>query len=367
MVKISKLSFSGWKQFREVSDFEPGNLTVFIGMNGSGKSNIMELFVFLKNLIDQPGRLQTYLVENGYASSVLHYGPDVTKELALSLDIRSEVGNNNYSIVLKYSKPNKLIFKSENYLFTADNPRVEGTTTPRSCGEGHEEAKIMDVDNTTARTILSLINKIQIYQFHNTSYTASMRQASYVEHKGYLRSNGENIASVLYYLKEEHPTQYRKIVTLLKKAFPFFENFTFDVLNKNVEMGWKEEGQRYEFHISQASDGMMRTICLFTLLMLPEKMQPEIILLDEPELGLHPAAINILSMLLEQASEKKQIFVSTQSTQIVDQTDLSNIAVINRKGGVSTLEKPDYEALEFWRDEYSNSQIWDKNLIGGKP
>lgn len=367
MIKISNLSFSGWKQFNEVQNFAPGSLNIFIGINGSGKSNLIELFMLIRYLTSRPGKLQSYIIENGYASSLLHYGPDRTKNLTFDLTISSDTGDNYYGVSLKYTKPNRLIFEREEYLYSAYEQQSDQSHQPRSCGQGHEEAKLPEIDNQVAKTINGFLSRISIYQFHNTGMAAGMRTASYEAYNTYLRSNGENIASILYFLNQEYPASYNKIIMMLRRAFPFFENFRFDVLNKQVSVSWKEQGYPYEFHISQASDGMMRTICLFTLLLLPEAMMPPIILLDEPELGLHPAAVSILSSLLEMASKRTQLFVCTQSIQLVDQTDLTNLVVIDRKMGVSTLSRPDEDLLAFWKDEYSNSQLWDKNLIGGRP
>lgn len=368
MVRLSRMSFSGWKQFRQVENFEPGNLNVFIGVNGSGKSNLLELFKFLRHIVASPsGKLQSYLTANGYASSLLHYGNSITKEMSVNLEITTDVGKNDYSFELIFAKPNKFIFKSESYLFKPTQSRGEFNQTKKSCGEGHDEAKLPEISNPFANAITGFIRKIYMFQFHNTDQTADIRLPSPEEHRSYLMQNGENISSVLHYLSKEFPLQFKRITSALRYVFPFFEEFSFAVLNKQVQVNWKEEDYHYEFELSQASDGMLRTICLFTLLLLPDEMLPEIILIDEPELGLHPSAVGVLAELLQSLSKRKQIFICTQSIQLVDMIPLENIIVIERTGGKSTLKRPDLESLENWRAHYSNSEIWDKNLIGGRP
>lgn len=364
MILIKRISIQGWRSIKEISSYEPGKINVLIGANGAGKSNLVSFFKFLRQILSPVGHLQSYISENGHASANLHYGPDVTKIISSEIVLSTDIGLNYYRFALKYVKPDKLIFANEGYKFEnfgEDEQYLE-------CGStGQEEANIVKVGNDFTKAITQFINNITIFQFHNTGDTAGMRNNSHINNGSYLRSNGENIASVLYNLSINHVAHYVRLVNTLRLVFPFFDDFVFYNDSDYFLLKWKESGQKYELNASQASDGMLRTICLFTLLMQPQKKLPQVILIDEPELGLHPVAINLLMGVIQEASINRQIFICTQSPQIVDQSDFNDIVVLNREYGHTSLYKPKENEFKDWLDTYTNSQIWEKNLIGGRP
>jgi len=148
---------------------------------------------------------------------------------------------------------------------------------------------------------------------------------------------------------------------------PFIEDFVLepDYSGKNIRLGWKEYDKDFEFSADQLSDGTLRAIALTTLLLQPNL--PNLICIDEPELGLHPNAINVLADLLKKASTKAQIIVSTQSPALIDNFEMENIIVSDRINGSSQFRRLQEKEYENWLEEYSLSQLWESNLIGGKP
>lgn len=90
-------------------------------------------------------------------------------------------------------------------------------------------------------------------------------------------------------------------------------------------------------------------------------------MVDEPEIGLHPYALNVIASLLRAASHHTQVLVSTQSSAFLDGFESEDIVVVERNGEATEFSRPDAEELETWLEEYSLGEIWEKNVIGGGP
>jgi predicted ATPase len=99
----------------------------------------------------------------------------------------------------------------------------------------------------------------------------------------------------------------------------------------------------------------------------PADQQAETIIIDEPELGLHPYAITVLAGLLKSASKEKQIIVSTQSVDLLSEFSPEDVIVVDRNGNKSILSRLDSSTLQDWLEEYSLGELWKKNLLGGRP
>ncbi len=186
----------------------------------------------------------------------------------------------------------------------------------------------------------------------------------------YLRPDARNLGAFLYLLKEHYPLNYRRIVKIIRLAAPFFGDFLLRPQPDNkeqIDLEWTEKGEDIPFKAHLLSDGTLRFICLATVLMQPEELQPGTILIDEPELGLHPFAINLLASLLRSTSKKRQVILSTQSTDLLNEFSSEDVIVADRMEGHTYLHRLDSQALENWLTEYSLGELWQKNLLGGRP
>lgn len=132
-------------------------------------------------------------------------------------------------------------------------------------------------------------------------------------------------------------------------------------------LNWREKGRDYLFGPHQISDGTLRVIALATLLLQPEDMLPDVIVIDEPELGLHPYAIGVLAALFRKASHHCQLIISTQSAELLDYFDADEVIVVNRKGESSEYRRLTTAELDTWLEDYSLSELWEKNVLGGGP
>jgi len=366
--KLTKLTLNGFKTIKKMTDFEPSSLTVLIGPNGAGKSNFISFFRMLSWAMQPPGNLQIYMSELGGASTILHDGPSKTHEIEAEMTFRTEAGENQYNFRLVFSAGDTLIFADERYRFSREEPlqRVPW----KSLGAGHRESnlivKAMEGD-TTASVIHSLLRRLIIYQFHNTSPTARMRTKWNVEDNRFLKEDGANIAPFLLRLREKESKSYQLIVETIRLILPFFADFELEADWNSLLLSWREQGTDQVFNASQAADGMLRVIALVTLLLQPDRNLPDVLILDEPELGLHPYAINVISGLLKSLSVKKQVIVATQSMPFIDYFNPEDIVVVDRKGRESQFRRLDAKNLAEWLEDYSLSELWEKNVIGGRP
>jgi predicted ATPase len=363
-IKLRKIRIEGYKSIESL-DFDARNLNILIGPNGAGKSNFISFFKFLGKMLESDGRLQEYVTYLGGASDILFDGVDKTKKMYGYLEIENEKGINEYQFKLQFVKPDSLAFSEEKYRYSLHS--IDTKAKWFNCGIGHLEAKLPLTDNSTAQTITLLLRKLTVYQFHNTSDTSPMRLKWNTTDGRYLKQNGDNLGSFLFYIQTNDSSYYNRIIRYIRTVIPFFDDFVlYDEFGK-ILIRWKEKGTNKEFNASQASDGMLRTIALIALLAQNPENLPPVVFLDEPELGLHPKAIDLLSGLLKQASEYAQVFVATQSIGLVNNFELEDLVVINRKGRASEIHRVNPEEFKNYIEDYSTGEIWDKNIIGGRP
>lgn len=364
-IKLKSFTIKGYKSIKAITNFEANPVNILIGPNGAGKSNFISFFKFLSWMLNSDGKLQEHVAYLGGANDILHDGADVTKNIEAEIKIETAKGINEYTFTLMFAKPDRLVFKEEKYRFSANSRSGEASWS--SCGGSHSEAHLPEVDNPTAITILNLLRKLIVYQFHNTSDTAPIRLKWSVADGRWLKQNGENLGSFLYRLQREEKPYYLRIVKYIRLVLPFFDDFELDEEFGQILLCWKEKGTNKIFNAGQASDGMLRTIALISILAQNPKDLPAVLFLDEPELGLHPSAIDTVAGLIKAASSHCQVFVATQSISLVNNFKLSDLIVIDRKGRDSQYHRPDSENLQVYLDEFSTGLIWEKNIIGGRP
>ena len=313
------------------------------------------------------GNLRFFVSERGGASKLLHDGPSRTREIEAELTIRTDAGENQYYFRLFYAADDQLIYADERYRFSR-----AGSVSPapwRSSGAGHHDPQLLAhaVSDDTARVIRTLMQRIVVYQFHNTSDTARIRSKWNVSDDRYLKEDGANLAPVLYRLRESDRGCYQRIVDTVRLILPFFSDFVLEPDGYSLLLQWRERNSDEVFSVSQASDGMLRVLALVVLLLQPEGDLPDVMILDEPELGLHPYAITIIGGLINAAATRIQVILATQSMALIDCFEPEDVVVVEREERGSIFRRLSSEALDDWLEEYSLSELWEKNVIGGRP
>ena len=369
-VKIQSLTIKGFKTIQQLVAFEPNQINILIGSNGAGKSNFISFFRMLSWCVSYVDQFQNFIADAGFASSLLFDGAEVTREIEIHLILETETGLNEYASRLVHGAGDILFFADEKVKFSR---RGLPTTNPNwsSLGAGHKESKLFEFKstNSTVRTISNLLRKIVVYQFHNTSPKSPIRNRWSVNDGRWLKESGANLGSFLYRIYQQYPNDYKRIVKLIRLVLPFFDDFVLEEERGSVLLRWKEWGSPPKiFDASQASDGMLRFIAVVALLAQPAEYLPAVLFIDEPELGLHPSAIASMAGLIKTASRHCQLFIATQSPTLVDLFESEDIVVVERKENrISTFKKLNSSELKSWLEEYSLSELWEKNVFGGKP
>lgn len=367
MSRLTKIKINGFRSIKETT-LEIRPLNVLIGANGAGKSNLISFFKLMNELM--AGRLQQYIGKTGHATANLHFGPKVTTQLKAELEFETDNGTDTYEMRLSHAAGDSLIFTEEKLSFhqtTYPEPRV------LSLGAGHQESKTGDKaaeNEPTAKTLKYLLDRCRVYHFHDTSPAAGVRNICYTEGNRWLMPDAANLAAVLYKLKSQKEHVYRRIVSTICQVAPYFDDFDLEPTgagDKDIILNWRHRKSDLVFGPHQLSDGTLRAICLISLLLQPESDLPYLIIVDEPELGLHPYALNVVASLFQAASHHTQVLISTQSSTFLDSFDADDIVIVERDGEASKFDRPDTEKLSAWLEDYSLGEVWEKNVIGGGP
>jgi predicted ATPase len=363
---LKRIDIQGFKTIRSLTGFDLHALTVLIGANGVGKSNFIGFFKMLNYMIT--GRdLQLFVGRSGGASVLLHDGPQITPQIRAQLLFETDTGTNEYLFRLGHAAGDVFVFLEEAFRYSVPNQ-----SSPRfsNLGAGHREALLnqkAEEGNQTARFIQRLLQGCVVYQFHNTSETSRIRQRWNSTDNFWLKEDGANLAPVLLRLREEEPRYYARIVETIRQIAPYFTDFELQASNGSLLLQWRERGTDLIFGAHQASDGTLRVMALVTLLLMPPAALPRLIILDEPELGLHPFAISVVAGLLQAISHTRQVILATQSMTLIDYFTPEDLVVLDRPGRETSFRRLDPESLRTWLDEYSLAELWEKNVLGGKP
>lgn len=365
---LNRLASIHIKGFRSLADVRIDNLpqvAVLIGANGAGKSNFIRFFEMMSWML-RGQHLAEFVQRQGGADDQLFGGSKNTQSIEAELTMETEQGSNDYQFALTRAHPDRFIFTKEGFRFSRES---FSTKAPWNYLESaHEEARIVTSKDRTARVIAHLLKNCAGYQFHDTSDSSSFKTIWDKEENHFLRAHGGNLAAVLFYLEREEPRRFQMICRHISRVLPVFDRFQIEDMHGRVILRWKAKGMEKTYGAHLTSDGSLRFFALVTLLNLPTEMLPEVIFLDEPELGLHPAAIVLVAEMIKSLANKRQIIVATQSPLLVDEFGLDEIIVLELQDGRTEVRRLEADEYRHWLDdEYTTGELWQKNLLGGQP
>lgn len=361
---INRISLHGFKSIESLENFELHQLNVLIGANGAGKSNFVDYFRMLRAFADEG--FQQFVNDAGGGDGFFFLGPKVTSEIKS----RIEFGSNAYEFWLRPTAGGTLQFAVEIVSY-------EGNTRQLESGSLESVLKKRKDDKSSwyrgrpgvASYVYESVSSWTVYHFHDTSPLAWMRRDRPLRDNQRFRNDASNIAAFLLNLKNVTPGNYDLIRDTVRLIAPFFDDFLLRPQTKGtdelIRLEWQQKGSDFPFQPNQLSDGTIRFICLATALLQPTP--PATIVIDEPELGLHPYAISVLADLIKSAAERTQVIISTQSPTLLDYFDPNQIVVVNRKDGRSTFERLNPQDYAEWIDDYSVGELWQKNVVQGGP
>jgi len=374
MSKLESISVSGFKSIRELKAFPLSDLNVLIGANGAGKTNFMSLFRLLNAMAEQ--RLQLFVQQQGGPDTLLHFGRKTTERL--HGEFRFEWGSYDFGLIP--TMDNRLVLDSEDCRINENGSKpgtIWGVTSaaanlpgspPVAAGQPESMLKNKNLSSPSLPISWSIGNR-RLWHFFDTGETARVKQRHAVNDNLILKTDAANLGAYLRMLHREHGVAYEEIVSTIRLVAPFFGDFIHRPGEPAfVELEWTQAGNPdtpFKAHV--LSDGTLRFMCLATLLLQPIELLPETILIDESELGLHPYAISVLADIFKQVSEERQLIVSTQSVELVNELEPEDIIVVDQEDGASTFRRFDEEELAGWLEEYTLGEIWKMNVLGGRP
>ncbi len=365
---LKRIKVEGFKSIEKM-DLKMEQINILIGANGAGKTNLISVFTFLSNL--STGKLRNYVETEGGAERFFHFGSRHTSRILFDLEVKES----GYHVEFLPNQDNdSLVFDKE--FRTIPTPSVERN---RNMEPSKGESGFIN-ENPSERIdrdeyIPKYLSQCRVYHFQDTSKHASFKKTNKLVNYYYLEKDAGNIAPFLYYLKnneiESWQQSYRRIVAAIKTVAPFFQDFYLDPVgedgDENILLRWTHSKHDAPFSAHVLSDGTARFICLTTLFLQPESRRPDIIILDEPELGLHPVALDVLADIIHAIAKETQVICSTQSIAFANLFAPEYFIVADAKEGVSNFRRLEKDTLEQWLEEYGMGDIWSKNLIGGRP
>ena len=379
MPELAYITLRGFKSIKELS-IGLGPINVLIGPNGAGKSNFFSFFRMLDELIE--GHLQLFVARSGGANAMLHYGTKVANRIDAELYFDHPRDNHTgYKIQLMPTEDDRLVFGIETVAYETPpkSPHEEamGSGHLEALASGERDESILDV----FKYGVPKLGPWKVYHFHDTSSTARIKQTGDLHENDQLDPDAGNLPAFLYMLHKRHPQSYKLIRSAVRRIFPRFKDFALrpSPLNPDkIFLEWQEHGSDCRYGPHQLSDGTVRFMCLATLLLQPNL--PSIILIDEPELGLHPSALTILAGLVSSASSRAQLILTTQSVSFLDEFEPEDIITVERRDssalsasdfrygfGESVFRRHDGDSLREWLNAYSLGELWEMNVLGGRP
>ena len=355
---LSRIVIKGFKSIKDC-DLELQNINVLIGSNGAGKSNFVSAFTLLKSILKH--ELNLYASKKGI-SNLFYNGLKATDNIQMEFWF----GEESYSFDLLATENNSLVFCNERFSHGAEGRNYEahsetkwGSSIPDNIPEPFGNMN----------DILQSYN-LGVYHFYDTGSTSRIKTEHNLSNCEVLLPDARNLAAFLRRLRDNHIQNYNKILKAIQRIAPYFKDFELYPQKQNKEhivLHWRENGRDDIYNASQLSDGTLRFICLVTLLLQPTELQPATIIIDEPELGLHPYAITIFAELVKKVAARKQIILATQSAELLDHFEPEDVIVVDRSENGSVFKRLDAEQLAVWlEDDYSLGDLWNKNIFGGR-
>lgn len=364
MSSLDTLTIRGFKSIRALEGFDLKALNLFIGANGAGKSNLISFFRLLHALME--GNLNSYVIDNGGMSDLLFGGRKQTE--SMYFETRFDKRGHRFTLKPGPTEEPYLTDEARYYSRSRIGWWLMGDSFDGKSKVATEAAST-HADADYSRPVVDAIRSWQIYHFHDTSATAKMRHYEILEDYRELRMDAANLATYLCYLRDMHRASYDAILDAIRLVTPFFDDFILEPRQMGaatkVNLTWRQKGSDYPMQPYHLSDGSIRFIALATALLQPNP--PSTIIIDEPELGLHPHALAILAELIQDAATRTQLIIATQSATLLDYFGLEDIVVVKREDGASTFKRLNEADYKAWLESYTVGELWIKNVITGGP
>ncbi len=364
-VKIQTLEITGFRGIKH-AQIELGDVNVLIGANGAGKSNILSALGFLERVADSS--FQQAIGEIGGSNFVLYGGRKVTTHARIAVDFQDSIPSNTtvFELTIRFGEDDLPVLKEKlnSQKIGRSNFFVKESEFFRTPLDHIEFQNF-----TFASAIKNNLSQTRVYHFSDSSSQARSRQGCLINDNHYLKSDAGNLAAFLYRFAKVKPERFGSFENLIKRIVPGFGRFMLspDRLNETlIRLEYRDTRHDLLLTASYLSDGSLRFIALAALLYFEP---PPLVIIDEPELGLHPTALIFLAELIQQASFESQILVATQNPEFLNQFQPHQILVVEQDELTeeTIVKRLDTTELEGWLEDYKIGDLWLQNVLGGKP
>ena len=373
---IERLRLKNILSFRDTT-VKLGKLNVLIGPNGVGKSNLIEVIGLLQAA---PTGLASTILRTAGIRQWLWMGNELpmtaTIECRLRLPRDRHEGLLSYQLQLLGDENGGYAIQDESLTGYFSRSSMEADVffqgsekPPTRMGVNRSESLLSQFKNPADPTPITdvgrALTEIQIFREFRTGPGALVRQGiSTTMAKNGLEDGANNLALVLQDLHFQD--LHARIDTYLKRFCERFTGAKVEIADGLARIYLSEDGLKSRIPSSRMSDGTLKFLSLLAALFHP-KAAP-LICIEEPELGLHPDALQLVAEILLDASKSTQLIVTTHSEALVDAlTDHpESVLVCERDFDNSTqMERLSKKKLEVWLKRYTLGELWRKGEIGG--
>lgn len=354
--KLQTLTLKGFKSIRAIDALPFEDINIILGPNGAGKSNFVGFFPFIARLARE--ELQEYVAKQGGLEKLLFFGPKTTDEL----EIGFQSDRNEYTATLEPTVDGGLVFTDEACAYMGNRMRI---VVPQ---QSETQLRRTRRAGQIPPFVYEPIENWRVYHFHDTSPFAPLRSLARLTEPERLDADGGNLAAFLFYLQEKEPAVLAAVTDTLRRVAPFFGGFVLrpEALNLDtIRLRWRHRGRDPLFDVSDLSDGTLRFVALAALLLQPDP--PSTIVLDEPELGLHPAALAEIAALMHEVAPRVQIIAATQSPTFANHFGWRDAIMVDRVEDASSFRRLTEAEVAPWAADYGIGDMWERNLVGGRP
>jgi predicted ATPase len=352
---IEQVGVEGFRSIRSTNVTLPP-MGALIGANGAGKSNFVLALSLLSYL--ESGSLRNFVLNHGAsANGLFHRGSKHTPAMSIDLVVRDDEGRLGYRVTLRAA--GDMLAVADEAVAELSDSGVGTWVTLTSNSAGSALAQHIAGQGAAGR-VRRVLQRCKHLHVHDTSRDSPLRSVAKIEDGRYLRSNGSNLAAYLYKLHEDTSDTGRaawlRVLELTQRVAPFIKELLPTPVRGDhgappasgpVRLDWIDELDDV-YSVEHLSDGTLRALAIITMLAQPADALPRLLVIDEPELGLHPLALSLVCELARSVSTRCQIILATQAPAVLEHVRPDEVLVADRVDGSTRLRRLEPETLKDW-------------------
>lgn len=335
------------RNFRSLADVTVplGPLTVLVGPNASGKSNIINALQMVRGLasddIREPYFLGRYFDENGAYEQVV-WGGESAREISVEVAWATleHYGNSGYSVSVGKPADTPVVIAERAYLAGEDwlvrkssGMYIHGGVAEGSVPDMRSVAIVVQHD----WDVTPVFDSVRRWAFYQLS-PRTMKQPKPVQKEYRLSEDGSNLSTVIHTLFSEGAPAFRQIEEFIRSVLPNVERLLSPIAGSNLtNVALKEHGVPTPIGSWGLSDGTLFALALATALYTP--LRPSLLALEAPDTELHPYVLEAIAELLVEASRETQVLVTTHSPYLLDHLPVESLVVVEKKQGATTCRQ----------------------------